>query len=59
MIDVGARLDRQRSLVWVHEREDPFPQLTLDALLDQFTIRMHDLTLLRPVDVSLGCRRFS
>ncbi len=47
VVDVGAGLDRQRLLVRVHEREDPLPQLALDALLDEVTIRVHAVTLFR------------
>jgi hypothetical protein len=31
----------------VHERKDPLPQLALDALLDEITIRVHAVTLFR------------
>ena len=47
VFDVWASLDRQRSPMSVHEGQDPLAQLALDALLDQVTIGVHSLTLLR------------
>jgi hypothetical protein len=46
MVGVGTGFDRQPTLVAVHEREHPLPQLALDPLLDEVTIGVHAATLL-------------
>ncbi len=48
VIEIGTGLDRQPALVAVDEREDPLPQLALDAFLDEVAVAEHAATLFPP-----------